>query len=65
MSKVKQTSMRSDIYSRIREIRMSEADRQRALQSISDAEAIVDALIWVKDKLAAVGTYFLKPSLKH
>jgi hypothetical protein len=56
---------RSDIYNRIREIRMSEPERRRAIESIRTAESMVEALLWVKSKLAAVGTYFLKPSLKH
>jgi hypothetical protein len=29
------------------------------------AEAFADAILWVKEKVAAIGTYFLKPSMKH
>jgi hypothetical protein len=65
MSKVKQTNIGSDIYRRIQEIQMSEADRAAAARAMSDAEAIVDLLIWAKNKVAAIGTFFLKPSLKH
>ena len=65
MSKVKQKNSGSELYKRIRDIQMSEADRQTALNAVHQAEAIADAMIWVKGKLAAVSTYFLKPSLKH
>jgi len=44
---------------------MSELDRQRAINAMRDAEAIADAIVWVKEKVAALGNYFLKPGLKH
>jgi hypothetical protein len=65
MSKVKQRIGGSDIYRRIQEAQLSDIERQTALRAVRNAEAMVDLLFWVKDKLTAVGAYFLKPSLKH
>lgn len=65
MSKVKQTTVGSEIYAKIREARMSDLDRQSAIHAIQTAEAIVDAIFWVKNKSVALGNAFLKPSLKH
>ena len=65
MSKVKQTIGGSGIYRRIQEVQMSEVERHTALRALHSAEAMVDLLLWAKEKLAAVGAYFLKPSLKH
>jgi len=59
------TAVGSDIYTLVQEARMGDADRRAAINALRQAEAIVDAMLWVKDKVAAVGTYFLKPSLKH
>jgi hypothetical protein len=65
MSKVKQRIGGSDIYRRIQDAQLSDIERQTALRAVRNAEAMVDLLFWVKDKLTAVGAYFLKPSLKH
>lgn len=65
MSKVKQTNVGSGIYRRIQEAHMSEIERATALRALRQAEAMVDLLFWAKEKLTAVGAYFLKPSLKH
>ena len=65
MSKVKQTTRGSELYKRIRDIQMSEADRHAALNAVQQAEAMADVLIWAKNKLTSISTFFLKPSLKH
>jgi len=65
MSKVKQTTRGSELYKRIRDIQMSEADRHAALNAVHQAEAMADVLIWAKNKLTSISTFFLKPSLKH
>jgi len=65
MSKVKQMNAGSDIYRRIQEAQLSDVERTTALRAVRNAEALVDLVFWVKSKLTAVGTYFLKPSLKH
>jgi len=65
MRKSNQTAVGSDIYELIPAARMNEHERQIAVSALRDAEAIVDAIVWVKDKVAALGDYLLKPSLKH
>jgi hypothetical protein len=44
---------------------MPAADRQNAIKALQHAEAIADAVLWVRNKIVALGTLFLKPSLKH
>ena len=44
---------------------MSDRERQVAYDAMRIAEAFADAILWVKGKVAVLGTYFLKPSLKH
>jgi hypothetical protein len=41
----------STIYNRIQAVRMPEADRQRALHTLADAEMVVDAFVWVAKKI--------------
>lgn len=65
MSKVNQTIVGSDIYRRIQEVQMSQAERETALRAVRNAEAMVEFAVWVKSKLNSLGAYFLKPSLKH
>jgi hypothetical protein len=65
MSKVKQTNVGSDVYRRIQEAQMTDVERQSALRALRHAEAMVDFVVWLKDKVASAGAYFLKPSLKH
>ena len=56
----------STIYDRIKASRMSEAERQVALNAMRDAELIVDAIVWVTKKIEQLGArLFLKPSPKH
>jgi len=55
----------SVIYARIRAARISEVDRQIAINAYRNAEHLVDLLAWVKTRVAAFGYSFLKPSLKH
>ena len=65
MSKVNQNPAGSDVYALIRRTQMSELDRQVAIDAMRIAEAFADAILWVKEKVAVLGTYFLKPSVKH
>jgi hypothetical protein len=53
------------IYQRIAEIQLSDTDRQRATYALRDAEAIVDAVIWVKDRIASVGASLPRLGFKH
>ena len=60
----------STIVGRINSARMSQAERQSALNAMRDAELLVDAFVWVAKKIEQIGErLFLKPtfkpSLKH
>ena len=65
MRKVNQTAAESDVYALVRKVQMSDLDRQVAIDAMRVAEAFADAVLWVKEKVAAIGTWFLKPSMKH
>ena len=65
MRKANERVLDSAIYARISEARMNESDRHSALSTLRSAELIVDTIVWATDKVAALGQYFLKPSLKH
>ena len=65
MRKVNQTIMGPEVYALIRRARMSDLNRQIAVNAVGVAEAFAEAVLWVKEKVAAIGTCFLKPSVKH
>ena len=65
MRKVNQTTLRSDVNALIRRAHMSDLDRQVAINAVRIAEAFTGAVLWVMGKVAAIGTWFLKPSMKH
>lgn len=56
----------STIVGRINSVRMSEVERQIALNAMRDADLLVDAFVWVAKKIEQIGErLFLKPTLKH
>ena len=65
MRKANERPFDSGIYARISEAHMNEYDRHAALRYLHSAELFVDGLVWVKEKFATLGHYFLSPSLKH
>ena len=65
MRKANESLFDSGIYARISEAHMNEYDRHAALRYLHSAELFVDGLVWVKEKFATLGHYFLSPSLKH
>ena len=65
MRNANEKTLDSGIYARIREVRMSGADRQNAIDALQQAERIAEAFLWLKEKFANIGHVFLKPSLKH
>jgi hypothetical protein len=65
MRKVKHTGFGPDVYALIQKAQMSEFERQRAVNAMQMAEGFANALLWVREKVAAMGTWFLKPSVKH
>lgn len=56
---------KSLICQRLAEMQLSEHDRQLATYALRDAEAIVHAAIWVKERFAVFGGVLLKPVFKH
>lgn len=56
----------SVIYDKINTVRMSEQERQVAINAMRDADAIVDAILWISNKVEQfASSLFLKPSIKH
>jgi len=56
----------SIVVGRIQSVRMSESERQVAINAMRDADLLVDAFVWVAKKIEQLGErLFLKPSLKH
>jgi len=56
----------SSIYERIEQARMTDSERQVALNALRQADLFVDAFMWIGKKIEQLGTrLFLKPSLKH
>ena len=66
MSNDIESKIGSTIYARMSAIKMTEPERQRALQALRDADLLVDAFVWVAKKIEQLGSrLFLKPALKH
>ena len=56
----------SSIYERIKDARMTDSERQVALNALRQADLFVDAVMWIAKKIGWGGARpFLKPSLKH
>lgn len=65
MRKANERVLDSGIYARLRDVRMSEADREDAVAALLQAEQIAAAIQWFKQCVAGIGHAFLNPSLKH
>jgi hypothetical protein len=65
MRKVNQTAIGTEIQALLQRVQMSDRDRQVAIGALRVAEGFSVAVFWVREKLAAMGTWFLKPSVKH
>jgi len=65
MTKASCKTMYCSIYKRLAEMQLSEYDRRLALYAMRDAEAIADAVIWVKEKIESLGAVLPKLSFKH
>ena len=56
----------SVISEKINTVRMSEQERQVAINAMQDADAIVDGFVWIARKIEQLGAaLFLSPSVKH
>lgn len=56
---------KSIIEQRLEKMQLTERDRHLARHALRDAEAIVHAVIWVKERFASLGGVLLKPVFKH
>jgi hypothetical protein len=65
MRKVNQKTFGTDLYALVEKAHISDRDRQVAIDAIEAAEKVANAVLWVKEKVASVGNWFLKPSVKH
>lgn len=66
MNRKPQVKFGSVIYDRINTVQMSTTERQAAINAMRDADALVDALIWITRKVEQLGAFlFLKPGVKH
>ena len=56
----------STIFDRLAAARMSDAERQVAINAMQNAELLIDAFAWVTSKVEHLfARSFLKTSLKH
>jgi len=53
------------IYRRLAEIQLSEYDRRLAVYAMRDAEAVADAVIWAKARIASLGARLPKLGFKY
>jgi hypothetical protein len=53
------------IRQRLATIQLSDSDRQRAAFALGNAEAIADAVIWVKEGIASLGAMLPRLGFKH
>jgi hypothetical protein len=66
MSKDLEIKFGSVIYDKINTVRMSDQERLVAINAMQNADAIVDAILWVTQKIEQIAAaLFLKPSVKH
>lgn len=66
MSKELQVKFGSVVFDKINTVRMTESERLTAIKAMHDADAIVDAILWITHKFEQLGAIlFLKPGIKH
>jgi hypothetical protein len=65
MRKVKHTGFGPDVYALLKRTQMSDLERQKAFEAMRMAEGFANALMWAREKVAVIGTWFLRPSVKH
>jgi hypothetical protein len=65
MNSNSQVKFGSVIYDRLNTVQMNSVDRQTAINAMRDADAIVDAILWVTNKVEQFcASLFLKPGVK-
>jgi hypothetical protein len=66
MNKDLESKLGSTIVGRINAVQMSDSHRRATLEAMHNADALIEAFVWVVKKIEQMGErLFLKPSLKH
>ena len=65
MRKGNQKSTGPYLHALIERAQMNDLERQKALDAMRTAESFASAVLWVRERVAAMGTWFLKPSVRH
>ena len=67
MSREIQSKLGSTIYDRINGIKMTPADRYRAMDAMYNADLLVDGFVWVVKKIEQLRSFSFQrqPQLKH
>ena len=66
MNSEMEVKLGSVIVRRINAVRMSESERQAAINTMRDADLLIDAFVWVAKKIEQLGErLLLKPFPKH
>ena len=66
MNKNTEVKFGSVIYDRLNTVRMSESERQAAINAMHDADAMVETIVWITRKIERLAeTLFMRPSVKH
>lgn len=65
MSRINSNKSNLIIRDRIAACRMSDLERQVAINALRDADLIVDGILWVSGKLGQMASVLLKPSFRH
>jgi hypothetical protein len=56
----------STIYRRLQAVRMTETERQVAIDAMRQANLLVDGFVWIGRKMGQLGELFSsKPTLQH
>ena len=55
----------SVLQARLDSINLSPSDREAALRALDSANRIVDAFVWIAEKVRSVGAWGQKPTVAH
>lgn len=55
----------SVLQARLDSIHLSPTEREAALRALDNANRIVDAFVWIAEKVRSVGTWGHKPTVAH
>ena len=65
MERFKETPGTTDVYARVKLLATNEIQRQMALNTMRDAEIVVDGFVWMINAIKGMfGSGSMKPSLK-